>query len=68
MAKHLVEINEDDLRAAKDALGLSTIKDTVAAALVQLLAAEARKREVARLEAGYLEALSDQENRRSAWQ
>lgn len=67
MTKRLVDIDDDELRAAQEARGFTTIKATVAAGLRELAAAEARKREIDRLGAGYLDAFADKEARQHAW-
>jgi Arc/MetJ family transcription regulator len=44
MAKTLVDIDDDLLEAAREVLGTSTKKDTVNAALREVLAAQERRR------------------------
>ncbi|HEX4216714.1 MAG TPA: type II toxin-antitoxin system VapB family antitoxin [Candidatus Dormibacteraeota bacterium] len=49
MAKRLVEIDDELLREAREALGSATIKDTVNAALAEFVHARLRRRHVQRL-------------------
>ncbi len=67
MTKRLVDIDDADLAAAREALATSTIKETVARALREAAAAAARRREVERLTAGSSAALADAEQRDRAW-
>lgn len=67
MTKRLVDIDDTDLRIAQEALGSSTIKDTVAAGLREIVASAARRNEIARLTSGYLEPLGDKSVRGEAW-
>ncbi|MEX2257010.1 MAG: type II toxin-antitoxin system VapB family antitoxin [Acidimicrobiia bacterium] len=68
MAKTLVDVDEDRLAEAKELLGTSTKKDTINAALGEVVAAAARRRELARLASGQLAELADPEARARAWQ
>ena len=67
MTKRLVEIDDADLAAAREALQTTTIKDTVTAALRAAVAQAARIREVERLTSGALADLADPEVMNSAW-
>lgn len=67
MTKRLVDIDDDDLKAAKDALATTTIKDTVGKALREAGAQAARRREIERLTAGSLEGLASKEDRQKLW-
>lgn len=67
MTKRLVDIDDATLRVAQESGGYSTIKDTVAAGLRELAAVEARRREIARLESGYLAEFIDPAVREAAW-
>ena len=67
MTKRLVDIDDADLAAARDALETSTIKDTVTAALRVAVAQAARRREIERLTSGALADLADPEVMNSAW-
>jgi len=67
MTKRLVEIDDADLAAAREALGTSTIRDTVTAALRVAVAQAARRREIERLTSGALADLADPEVMGSAW-
>ena len=49
MAKTLIDIDDDLLEAARDVLGTSTKKDTVNAALREVLAGQERRRAAAEL-------------------
>ncbi len=63
MAKHLVDIDEDVLRAARDELGTKTIKDTVNLAL-RRVGAEHRATTKDRLDVLARAGLADREQ---AW-
>ena len=67
MTKRLVDIDDADLAAARDALETSTIKDTVTAALRVAVAQAARRSEIERLTSGPLADLADPEVMDSAW-
>ena len=67
MTKRLVDIDDADLAAAREALETSTIKDTVTAALRVAAAQAARRREIERLTSGALADLADPEVMNSAW-
>lgn len=67
MTKRLVDIDDDVLRTAQGIRGTGTIKATVDAGLRELVASEARRREVDRLMDGYLESLKDKGARREVW-
>jgi Arc/MetJ family transcription regulator len=68
MAKTLIDINEEYLDAAQQALGTATKKDTVNAALREVTALAARRRDLERLTSGSLEDLENEEVMRAAWQ
>jgi Arc/MetJ family transcription regulator len=68
MAKTLIEIDDDYLAAAQQALGTATKKDTVNAALREVAALAARRRDLRRLTSGGLPDLEDEEVMRAAWQ
>jgi Arc/MetJ family transcription regulator len=63
MAKHLVDLDEDSLSAARAELGTATIKDTVNQALRQATAARER-RIAAALD---ILAVADLDDRSDAW-
>ena len=65
--KTLIDIDEEQLAAAKQALGTATKKDTVNAALAQAVSLAARRRDLLRLEAGGLPDLLDPDIMASAW-
>ncbi len=68
MAKTLVDVDEEQLAAAQEALKTATKKDTINAALRQVTALAARRRDLERLVADGLPDLVDQEVMRAAWQ
>jgi Arc/MetJ family transcription regulator len=68
MTKTLVEIDDDYLAAAQQALGTTTKKDTVNAALREVAALAARRRDLHRLTSGGLPDLEDEDVMRAAWQ
>jgi Arc/MetJ family transcription regulator len=67
MAKTLIDIDEQALAAAQDALHTETKKDTVNAALREAAALAARRRDLKRLTEGGLPDLEDAEIMRDAW-
>jgi Arc/MetJ family transcription regulator len=68
MAKTLIDIDEQELAAAQQVLRTQTKKDTVNAALRQVTALAARRRDLQRLMSGGLPDLADEEVMRAAWQ
>jgi Arc/MetJ family transcription regulator len=68
MAKTLIDIDEEQLAAAQEALKTQTKKDTVNAALRQVTALAARRRDLQRLTSRSLPDLADEEVMRAAWQ
>jgi Arc/MetJ family transcription regulator len=68
MAKTLIEIDDEYLAAAQQALGTATKKDTVNAALREVTALAARRRDLQRLTSHGLPDLEDQDVMRAAWQ
>ena len=68
MAKTLIEIDDEYLAAAQQALGTTTKKDTVNAALREVAALAARRRDLHRLTSGGLPDLEDEDVMRAAWQ
>ncbi len=68
MAKTLIEIDDEYLAAAQQALGTTTKKDTVNAALREVTALAARRRDLHRLTSGGLPDLEDQDVMQAAWQ
>jgi Arc/MetJ family transcription regulator len=68
MAKTLIDIDEDQLAAAQRVLKTQSKKDTVNAALRQVNALAARRRDLDRLTSGRLPDLSNEEVMRAAWQ
>jgi Arc/MetJ family transcription regulator len=67
MAKTLIDIDEQALAVAQDALHTETKKDTVNAALREVAALAARRRDLKRLTSGALPDLEDAEIMRDAW-
>lgn len=67
MAKTLIDINEEYLAAAQQVLHTGTKKDTVNAALREIAALAARRRDLQRLESRGLPDLEDEEVMREAW-
>jgi len=68
MAKTLIDVDEEMLTAAQQALGTNTKKETVNAALRAVTALAARRRDLQRLISGGLPDLEDAEVMRAAWQ
>jgi Arc/MetJ family transcription regulator len=67
MAKTLIDVDEEQLAAAQKVLGTGTKKDTVNAALREVTALAARRRDLQRLISGGLPDLADDDVMRSAW-
>lgn len=67
MTKRLIEIDDEELRRAQDLLEAPTIKETVARALREVIAAESRRRHLALLRTGYLEPMADRDEQLRAW-
>lgn len=67
MAKTLIDVNEEYLAAAQRALHTETKKDTVNAALREVAALAARRRDLRRLVSGSLADLGDDDVMRAAW-
>jgi Arc/MetJ family transcription regulator len=68
MAKTLIDIDDEYLAAAQQALGTATKKDTVNAALREVAALAARRRDLHRLTSGGLPDLEDEDVMQAAWQ
>lgn len=68
MAKTLVEIDDEYLATAQEVLGTATKKDTVNAALREVAALAARRRDLRRLISRGLPDLEDESVMRGAWQ
>jgi Arc/MetJ family transcription regulator len=68
MAKTIIDVDEDYLAAAQQALHTQTKKDTVNAALREVAALAARRRDLQRLTSGGLPDLADEQVMRAAWQ
>lgn len=67
MTKRLVDLDDADVAAARDALGTKTLKDTVTKALREASASAARRREVERLVSGSMKAMANKEERARMW-
>jgi Arc/MetJ family transcription regulator len=67
MAKTLIDVDEESLVAAQEALHTETKKDTVNAALRAVAALAARRRDLERLTSGSLPDLEDAEVMQAAW-
>jgi len=67
VAKTLIDVNEEYLAAAQEALHTETKKDTVNAALREVAALAARRRDLERLKSGGLPDLEDVEVMRGTW-
>lgn len=67
MTKRLVDVADEDLDAAREALRTSTIRETVTAALRLAAAQAARRREIERLTSGALAELGEADVRDGAW-
>jgi Arc/MetJ family transcription regulator len=67
MAKTLIDVDEEQLAAAQKVLKTETKKDTVNAALREVTALAARRRDLQRLAAGGLPDLANDEVMRAAW-
>jgi Arc/MetJ family transcription regulator len=63
----VVDIDDEALAAARDALGTRTKVDTVNRALVEVAALAARRRDLARLTGGGLPDLLDDDVTSGAW-
>jgi Arc/MetJ family transcription regulator len=68
VAKTLIDIDEQYLAAAQRELGTTTKKDTVNAALREVTALAARRRDLERLTSRSLPDLEDEDVMRAAWQ
>jgi hypothetical protein len=67
VTKRLVEVADEDLEAAREALHTTTIRETVTEALKLAAAQAARRREVERFVSGALADLGEAEVRADAW-
>jgi len=68
MAKTLIDVDEASLTAAQQVLRTVSKKDTVNAALREVTALAARRRDLSRLTSGGLPDLEDDGVMRGAWQ
>jgi len=68
MTKTLIDIDDEYLAAAQQALGTVTRKDTVNAALREVTALAARRRDLHRLTSRGSPDLEDEDVMRAAWQ
>lgn len=67
MTKRLVDLEDTDLEAAREALQTTTIRETVTQALRLAAAQAARRREIERLTSGALPDLGAADVRDAAW-
>jgi Arc/MetJ family transcription regulator len=67
VTKHLIDLDDELLAAAQNALGTSGVSDTVRSALRQAAAAAARRRQVDWLVSGGLAELSESDARADVW-
>ena len=67
MTKTLIDIDDEYLAAAQQALGTTTKKDTVNAALREVTALAARRRDLQRLTSRGLPDLEDEDVMQGAW-
>ncbi len=67
MTKRLVDIDDDLLAEARELLGAASMKETVNAALREVVAAELRRRHLLRLRTGEGMDLDDDEIMAGAW-
>ncbi|MFE3545123.1 DUF2191 domain-containing protein [Nocardia sp. NPDC059177] len=67
MTKRLIEIDDELLASAQDALGTSGVSDTVRAALHSAAVAAARARHVEWLINGGMAELADKDRRDEVW-
>ena len=68
VTKTLIDIDDEYLAAAQQALDTTTKKDTVNAALREVTALAARRRDLHRLTSRGLPDLEDEDVMRAAWQ
>jgi Arc/MetJ family transcription regulator len=67
MTKRLIDLDDDLLDAAREALHTQGVSDTVRAALQQATAAAARASQVKWLAEGGMEEMADPEARAAVW-
>ncbi len=67
MTKRLIEVDDVKLDAVRSLLGTRTLKDTVGAALDEVLALDERRRALLAERGVDVEALADPANRQAAW-
>lgn len=67
MTKRLVDLDDADVAAAREALGTKTLKDTVTKALKEASASAARRREVERLVGGSMKDLANKDEPARVW-
>jgi Arc/MetJ family transcription regulator len=68
VAKTLIDVDEERLNEARELLGTRTKRDTINAALNEVVAADARRRDLARLVRGQLRDLVESGRREQIWQ
>jgi len=67
MTKTVIDVDDQYLTAARHALHTETKKDTINAALREVAALAARRRDLGRLVSGALPDLADEDVMRQAW-
>lgn len=67
MTKRLIDVDDTKLEAVRGLLGTTTLKATVDAAMVEVLALEERRRGLLAERGVDPDALADPEARRAAW-
>jgi Arc/MetJ family transcription regulator len=67
MTKRLIDLDDDLLAAAQSELRTTGVSDTVRAALQQAAARSARARQIAWLEQGGLEGMTNPDERGEVW-
>lgn len=67
MTKRLIQLDDELLAGAREALGTAGITDTVRGALREAIAGEARRREVLWLMEGGMHEMADKAQREQVW-
>lgn len=67
VTKRLIEIDDEKLEAVRSLLGTRTLKDTVGAALDEVLALDERRRALLAERGAEADALADSAKRQAAW-
>lgn len=67
VTKRLIDVDDDKLEAVRTLLGTRSLKDTVGAALDEVLSLDRRRRDLLAERGADLEALADPARRQAAW-